>query len=199
MTSFTYNVVPVSSNDPSQDQPQMLQNTNSINSLLGVDHVSFNSAGSGGAGASGGQHLRVTYNDKTPAPAAQVDPLSLSYTKSGTASTVSQLFYKTQDAELQTSAIRAWGFGTSAGITALQSVNVFSFTNNGVGNYSVVLTTGSVTGSNFGVHITSAFTGITAVVGNYVITAPLTFTMRFFGINGIAINPTSFTFSVYQI
>jgi hypothetical protein len=46
--SFTYNnLVPATNNDPSVDQPQMLINTQSINSIIAVDHIGFN-AGNGG-------------------------------------------------------------------------------------------------------------------------------------------------------
>lgn len=41
--NFTYtNNIPDSNNDPSVDQPNMKVNTNSIDSLLDVDHISFN-------------------------------------------------------------------------------------------------------------------------------------------------------------
>lgn len=42
MPTFTYNnVVPNAPNNPSNDQPLMLQNTQSINSIINVDHYSF--------------------------------------------------------------------------------------------------------------------------------------------------------------
>jgi hypothetical protein len=54
MSTFTYNNnIPATNNDPADDQPQMLQNYQSINSLVAVDHVGFNIAG-------GGYHKQVT-------------------------------------------------------------------------------------------------------------------------------------------
>jgi hypothetical protein len=42
------NNIPFSSNNPSSDQPIMEQNTNSINSVLSVDHIAFNTSNSQG-------------------------------------------------------------------------------------------------------------------------------------------------------
>src|SRR6185312_13346579 len=46
--NFTYTTgIPATNNNPSTDQPNMLINTNSIDSLIQVDHVGFNTNGSG--------------------------------------------------------------------------------------------------------------------------------------------------------
>jgi hypothetical protein len=42
MPNFDYTSVPVSSHNPSVDQPNMLINTNSIENILEVDHYGFN-------------------------------------------------------------------------------------------------------------------------------------------------------------
>lgn len=61
MTAYSYNNgVPATNNDPSVDQPNMLINTQSINSIIATDHVGFNSTGP--AGGIGGQHLQCTFN-----------------------------------------------------------------------------------------------------------------------------------------
>lgn len=60
MSTFSYNTgVPATNNSPSVDQPEMQINTASINSILAVDHVSFNTAG-------GGRHNQVTFNANNP-------------------------------------------------------------------------------------------------------------------------------------
>jgi len=123
--SFTFNTgIPASNNNPSSDQPIMLTNNVSTDAILAVDHVSFNSTGSGGAGASGGQHLRVTYNSKTtPAPAAPVDPISIAYTADATsaaavptaissASAVAQNFLINQNGTYPLTSIKAFGIFT---------------------------------------------------------------------------------------
>jgi hypothetical protein len=44
-TNFNYNRdIPFATNDPAVDQPDMQTNTNSIDSLINVDHLSFNTA-----------------------------------------------------------------------------------------------------------------------------------------------------------
>lgn len=59
MPNFNYtNDIPDAPNDPSVDQPDMKINTNSINSLLAVDHYSFNLA-------NGGWHKQSTYIDQS--------------------------------------------------------------------------------------------------------------------------------------
>jgi hypothetical protein len=45
MTTYTYITnIPISSNKPSVDQPNMQTNTNSINSIIGTDHLTFGTA-----------------------------------------------------------------------------------------------------------------------------------------------------------
>lgn len=54
--SIPYNLgIPASNHNPSVDQPNMLVNTNSTASIIAVDHVGFNTSGSG-------QHNQVTFN-----------------------------------------------------------------------------------------------------------------------------------------
>lgn len=65
MATIAYNPnIPLSTNNPSNDQPKMQTNTNAINTLIGVDHFNFNVA-------NGGWHQQSTYVDsllplKTP-------------------------------------------------------------------------------------------------------------------------------------
>lgn len=60
MSTFSYNTgVPAANNNPSVDQPEMQTNTASINSLLAIDHVSFNTTG-------GGRHNQVTFSGNNP-------------------------------------------------------------------------------------------------------------------------------------
>lgn len=44
-TNYTYTTnIPLSTNTPAQDQPNMQTNTNSINSIVGTDHLTFGTA-----------------------------------------------------------------------------------------------------------------------------------------------------------
>lgn len=197
--TFSYNnAVPATNNNPSVDQPDMLTNTQSIESLIAVDHVSFNAL-------NGGQHKQVVFNNKN-APGAQTDPQSTLYTGSGTASTVSQLLYKNQNGIFQISAIRAWALCSSAGITASQSINVASVARQfpfPAGVFVVTLTTNAVSSANFGILITSTASATSdALIANYAITGTGTFLLSFTRILGgtpFLADPLSFSFQVLQI
>jgi len=59
MPFFSYNTgIPAANNNPSVDQPNMQTNTNSINSILNVDHYNFNDN-------EGGHHRQTTFVDQT--------------------------------------------------------------------------------------------------------------------------------------
>src|SRR5208337_4602987 len=100
----------------------------STNGILAVDHNTFNTA-------NGGTHLQVTFNSKN-IPAAQTDPSSVSYTNSGTASTIADLFFRNQNGTFQTSPIKAWGLSDNTGaIVSSQSVNISSVVRTGDGAF----------------------------------------------------------------
>ncbi len=202
MTSFTYNVVPISSDNPSADQPLMLQNTNSNISWAAVDHVGFNSGGSGGAGSSGGQHLQVAFNSKNT-PAAPVDPISVLFTANGTSSTVAQLKFVNSNVTFPLNALVAYGVGTSAGITQSFNINAGAFVKLGVGQYQITLTPNATTGTTFGVNVTAVSNSSTvSIIANYIITGANVFVLRFNAVSASTLNPadpTFYTFTVYQI
>lgn len=59
----TYNkAIPDAPNNPSADQPLMKENTDAIDTIIAVDHVSFNTA-------NGGFHNHVTFANAQPDPA----------------------------------------------------------------------------------------------------------------------------------
>lgn len=166
MTTFAFNTgVPASGNDPSVDQPDMLTNNVSDNAIWGVDHLAYGSAGSGGAGASAGQHLKVTYNSKTtPAPGTPVDPISISNTAdatsavavptaTGSASAVAQEFFTNSNGKFPTSAIKAFGVFTTVAtaapvvVTLDMGFNVVSVNKTTTTNYVVALTPNAVVGT----------------------------------------------------
>lgn len=82
------NNIPFATNSPSVDQPNMLINTNAIDQLIAVDHVSFNTA-------NGGYHEVIHFDTQAgnPAPIVGIGQL---YTKSVTfnATTDAALFYE---------------------------------------------------------------------------------------------------------
>lgn len=202
MTAFTYNTgVPAAANNPSNDQPIMLINCQSIDSIIGVDHITFNSSGTGGAGASGGQHLQVTFNGKNVPSGLPVDPISIEYTNSGTASTVSQLFYANQNGTFHLSPIKAWGLISAAGgtILASQAVNVSTVTRVSSGVYNIVLTVNAVNSVNFAIIATASDNTAAPTIIFYTITGIGQFTIFTTSTGGAPRDPTTFSFTVIQI
>lgn len=185
--------IPAAANDPADDQPEMQTNFSNINSYVQVDHTNPAATGAG-------QHKQVTFNANN-VPSAPINPVSVLYTNAGTASANSQLFWKNADSAFHISPIRAWGVVDAAGnIIASQSVNVASVVQNGTGKYTITLTAGAVSSTNFGVlvsgTISNSFSG--ALTG-YSIVGANTFQVNMVGVNsGSGIN-RSFTFMVLQI
>jgi hypothetical protein len=161
--SFTFDTtIPAAANNPSNDQPGMLQNNVSTNSLISVDHITFNTA-------NGGQHKQITFNNKN-VPAAQTDPQSVLYTNNviaatyntASASTVSELFFRNQNAgggnnSLPVSMIKAFGAFDNAGA----SLNTWNLVLKAVGghpsagNYTFNMPAGAVTGTSYLVFATA--------------------------------------------
>lgn len=143
--SFTYlRDIPDGPNNPSNDQPNMKINTNSTDDILAVDHVSFNTA-------NGGTHKQSTYVNKFP-PGAQVDPVSILYTNSGSASPFAEVFYRNQNGILLLSCVKAFGNVSSAG--AIQ--NAFNMTSAlfATGKYDITLTANAVSSANVTILLT---------------------------------------------
>lgn len=146
--SFTFSTtVPAAPDNPSVDQPDMLQNNVAINGILAVDHITFNLLG-------GGQHKQVTFNGKN-VPGAQTDPQSTLYTNNVTAtgtntasaSTVSSAYFRNQNAIYPISMVRAFG-AFDAGGTSLNTWNM-SATRTAAGKFNITLATNAVTGFNY--------------------------------------------------
>lgn len=212
MTMFTYNTgVPFATNNPSNDQPQMIINTVSNNGIWGVDHVGFNSTGIvGNPAASGGQHLQVTFNGKHPA-ASQTDPLSVLYTNNATAgafntnaaSTVSQMFFINQSATFPISMIKAFGSFDNNG----NSLNTWNLVlaaggHPSAGNFTLNMPTGCCNSSNYLVMLSpqASSSGDKSQVGTaYSITSSTQFAVQF-GISGVGFfDPNQFSVLVLQL
>ena len=204
MTAFSFNnTIPATANNPSNDQPIMLLNNVGDIGIWAVDHVGYNSVGSGGAGSSGGQHLQVTYNLKQT-PAIPVDPLSIGFAQSGqdgslpqsigSASPIAQNFYVNQNGYFPLAAIKAFGVF----IPGLADSNILNgFNINAVVTYlnsplswTVTLSSSTIVNSNN----VAVFVNQNTNAG-----APrYTFTNPNLVITGVAIN-TSISFLILQI
>lgn len=195
--SFTFdNTIPAANNNPSSDQPLMLQNNVSIQAILGVDHITFNQS-------NGGQHLQVTLPATTyVVPGAQVGNASVIYPNAGKLSTAAQLMYVNSNCTTQLSAIRAWALCDSAGnFLDNQFINVASVNHFATGRFGITLTAGCVNSINAGVFV-SAFLlrGFNVVISGYQLTGVGTFDLNFIDYTtGAYRDPDSFAFSVFQI
>ena len=118
--SFTfYNDIPASANNPSDDQPLMLQNNTTHPQIWNVDHISFNNP-------DGGKHKQITFQDQY-VPSAPTDPESIVYTdiQSGTAFSNSQLYFKNSGSPYLLNCVRAFGSLTfNAGFSYNNSYNM---------------------------------------------------------------------------
>lgn len=204
MTAFSYNNnVPATNNNPSVDQPDMKINTQSIEQLIAVDHVSFNSAGSGPPDGSGGHHLQVTFDSKNT-PIDPTDPVSTLYTTSGVATTVADMRFRNDNGIFPVNLIRAYAYVDNAG-TILNGINVTSVTPNPAGpnpSYDVVLDTNVVTGTNYGVICTGNVnsTAFPLVVRTSITSASqFTISLSTPATSGVLNWPSTFTFIVLQI
>lgn len=81
--SIPYNLnIPLATNNPSVDQPNMETNTNSIATYVAIDHVAFNTSGSG-------QHNQVTFNANNVPSVPTTPPVLFT----NTVGSLPQLFY----------------------------------------------------------------------------------------------------------
>lgn len=175
--TINYNLgIPASGNNPSSDQPLMQTNTNSIDTLLQVDHFSFKFAPSG-------THKQVTLtNQSAPGIGSGSGVLYCN-----TVSAASQPFWQNAAGSKQIStftgtpsvgangtsflpggAIIQWGSSASTGNVSFPSSfpnNVFSvvLTSNVSGATSGALTiyTNSITTSGFKIFVTGSTAGYT--------------------------------------
>lgn len=96
---FTYNRgIPASGNNPSADQPKMQTNTDSISSLISVDHFDFESGPDG-------EHKKVTFPENLTSVPGIVGEEGLLYT-SLDSSSASQLNFKNKTATFPITALQ---------------------------------------------------------------------------------------------
>lgn len=150
MTNFSYdNSVPASQNNPSTDQPVMLNNCISSGNIWEADHIGFNAS-------NGGTHKQVSFYSKNT-PSAPVTDTGILYTADGSASaTPAILKFRNSSAIFPVSAIRAYayftvGAGPGYAITLVNSFNVSTVVRASAGVYNITLDANVVGSANFGV------------------------------------------------
>jgi len=189
--------IPDAPNNPSVDQGPMKTNTNSIDTLIAVDHYTF-------ADVPSGTHKQVTISGKN-AGGAQTDPASIMYTSSGTASSVANLNYRNQNGIFPLNCVRAWGYvqgGVGPVVIGSQSVNVSTVTRSSTGKYVVTLTANAVSTNQYAVICSSnVVSSASGTQVGYNLLAPVgQFELNFVTLNGASlVDPANFTFMVLQI
>ena len=185
--SITYTTnIPLASNNPSNDQPNMQVNTNAINSWVQIDHVGFNAS-------NGGEHKQVTF----PAETTQGTPSGTSstlYTAAGVAdNTHPTLQYVNANLTFPVSLIRAYGAftGSTGAIEASQSIGVASVVRTSTSHYTVTLNANVVSSTTYGVFVS---TNGGSSAGVIAISSATVFTL----IMGVA-DPTQVFFMVTQL
>lgn len=169
MTISYNNNIPDAPNNPSNDQPLMKTNTNAIDSILQVDHYSFNTTNFSG------NHLQIHLGQFTnPAIVnAAAAEGSVVYSKAGTTDTAhAQLFFKNANGvDFLLSAVRAFGsFLMSNGNTT--KINGENFTFLVTGNSAVVTLTNNATdGSTNFVVISNVTQGVISATPGYALAA----------------------------
>lgn len=209
MTTFSLfpftQTIPAANNNPSNDQPLMLENNSSTQGLIGVDHITFGLN-------DGGTHVQTTFvGVATPTLPAATPLASVAYPSAGTADTAhAQYFYQNPIGTFPLSAVRAYAYVTTPGgnppvvCTLANSFNVISVTQPGgyaKGNVLVTLPAGILTGINYGVFV-STLINFGLNVGStpgFTILSATTFQLNFVGFNGTGTTPTAFCFAVIQI
>ncbi len=140
-TNFTYTQnIPLATNKPSVDQPNMKTNTNSVNSILSVDHLSF---GQATGVLSDGYHKAIHLANQASDPAAVLTTTEI-YSKQVTFNSVSD-----------TALFARSGSGTITQLTAPNSIstatNGFVFLPGGIilqwGRRSTNFSSGSTIGT----------------------------------------------------
>lgn len=194
---MTFNYVtdiPLATNNPSTDQPNMKQDTNAINAWTQVNHVGFNVG-------TAGQHTRIDFNANIASPAIPAGAVATETVNAGVASSASQLFYKNANTSLHLSPIAAWGVITAAGtVNTGQSFNVAGSGNFGAGAYFINLTAGATSSAIYAVIVSTQRTGIFINAVNYSIVSQTQFNVLITKSDNTAIGQNAdFSFMVLQI
>lgn len=161
--TFTFNnAIPAAPNNPSVDQPDMLTNNISTDSILAVDHISFNTA-------NGGTHKYVNFSKTVISdniPGLPSNPSSFAYTGAGVVDTTHpQLYFKNSNNTFLVNCIKAFGSfnNTPLGTTFINNMNC-TLSINGTGTLATItLTAGATTSTSF-IVIPFSNSGVTSTI-----------------------------------
>ncbi len=195
--SYTTNV-PQATQRIADTQAPIQTNFNLANTYFAIDHVAFNAA------SNNGKHKYVTLIDETASPPTPGASEGAIYGK--TTGGITQPFYRRDGfagaPEYNLMPIRAYGTFTGAGAT----VNAFNLTSGAFvvnAGYTMTMPANVVSGSSYGVLVTSSFTGFNPILAPaYIITNATTFAVGFRRVDDNSFNTTQpdfFTVVVLQV
>jgi len=209
MTTFDLfpftDTIPAANNNPSDDQPLMLENNASTEGLLGVDHISFGEN-------NGGTHLQTTFvGFSTPTLPSLTPAASVTYPAPGIADTAhAQYYLQNPIGTFLLSGIRAFGSCTRTGAT-ITTTNMFNLagiatarvTRTSTGNYLVNLVADAVNSIDYGVLVSCQIRSDIAVgaIAGYTIVSATQFQLNFAALSGDQdpVDVSFFSFVVFQI
>lgn len=191
--------IPASGNNPSRDQPEMLKNNQSNETIWTVDHTGFNENNSG-------THQQVTFLGTTT-QSTPTGNTSIAFTKPGSASTVPELFYINNHYTTQLSAIKAWGtFDTNGSpLGTNQKLNIDLVSHFPTGTYTITISANAISSSFYGVLVTgrrfdSGSSSDRPIFATYSIQNATTLVLFFWNPSGsVLVDPTYFTVQIMQI
>lgn len=145
MTNFAYNDnIPNPPNKPSADVGLMQTNTNSINGIIAVDHISF-------VADDGGTHNQTQFANFSVGPIPGNTESSVAYPAAGVASnSTAQYYFKNSQASFLVSCVRV--FGSIVIPNTTQNVSVPLPGSSVINSYNVV-----IAGSTVNRGVTNAF------------------------------------------
>jgi len=137
------NDIPDQPNNPSVDAPKMKINTNAVDTILAVDHISFNAN-------NGGTHKQITHETLSPGSLLGGSSASTVFPAQGQLdATKAQYYFRNATNTFILSALKAFALvtGNTGAIPGLQNFNC-TVVRNSVGNYTVTMTANATTSAN---------------------------------------------------
>lgn len=167
---FTYSDVPIANHDPSDDQPLMQVNFQSISGFLGIDHATFNT----NPDVNQGMHNKITYAAPiSPTPPVPTDPISIAFTKNDSGGHPNNYFINSQGTFPMTCIKSFASFTTGPGASLINSINVASFSSPSSNVYQITLNSNAVFGNNICIFFNTTQSGAASNIISYSFANPV--------------------------
>lgn len=187
-----YDDIPASGNNPSDDQPLMLINNVSNEAIWNIDHIGFNTNGSG-------THTQITFLN-FESPATPAGTAGILYTAAGVGNTsLPDIYFETSNASYHINPIKAWGIATGGvgGAITAQNYNVTSASRLSQGIYQITMPANTLSSYAYGVLIST--TSNLKTYGVWIGISVTQFNIQFYDNNGAFQDPSAYLFAVFHI